>query len=98
MDSWSWWLLTTFAAGSATLVVVCSIAYHQLTNGPQIKMGIEALTGVSAVVQERVDQEGGRIKINGEIWSARAFHPSSAYEPGQQVDVVAIQGATALVI
>jgi membrane protein implicated in regulation of membrane protease activity len=82
----------------ALLVFVRPIAYRQLRQGPGIKMGIEALKGATAVVQEQVDGEGGRIKLNGEIWSARALHPGSVYEPGQQVDVVEIQGATALVV
>ncbi|MEV6212933.1 NfeD family protein [Kitasatospora sp. NPDC051914] len=82
----------------ALLVFVRPIAYRQLQKGPAIKTGIEALEGATAVVQEKVDGEGGRIKLNGEIWSARALHPGSVYEPGQQVDVVEIQGATALVV
>lgn len=80
------------------LVFVRPIAYRQLKRGPGIRMGIEALQGATAVVQEQVDGEGGRIKLNGEIWSARALNPGSVYEPGQQVDVVEIQGATALVV
>ncbi|GAA0698081.1 NfeD family protein [Kitasatospora atroaurantiaca] len=82
----------------ALLVFVRPIAYRQLQKGPQVRMGIEALKGASAIVQEQVDGEGGRIKLNGEIWSARALNPGSVYEPGQQVDVVEIQGATALVV
>ncbi|BFV56655.1 NfeD family protein [Kitasatospora sp. CMC57] len=82
----------------ALLVVVRPIAYRQLKQGPGIRTGIDALTGATAIVQEQVDAQGGRIKLNGEIWSARALHPGSVYEPGQQVDVVEIQGATALVV
>ncbi|GAA2998119.1 NfeD family protein [Kitasatospora sp. NPDC058063] len=89
----------TFVVVSVALVVfVRPIAYRQLQKGPQVKMGIEALQGATAVVAETVDGEGGRIKLNGEIWSARALHPGQVYQPGQQVDVVEIQGATALVV
>jgi membrane protein implicated in regulation of membrane protease activity len=88
-----------FLVVSVSLVVfVRPIAYRQLQKGSQVKMGIEALQGATAVVAETVDGEGGRIKLNGEIWSARALHPDQVYEPGQQVDVVEIQGATALVV
>ncbi|MFI6158065.1 NfeD family protein [Kitasatospora sp. NPDC051170] len=82
----------------AMVAFVRPIAYRQLQKGPHVKMGIEALQGATAVVAETVDGEGGRIKLNGEIWSARALHPDQVYEPGQQVDVVEIQGATALVV
>ncbi|WP_395293847.1 NfeD family protein [Kitasatospora hibisci] len=93
-----WQVLAFVAVSTGLLVVVRPIAYRQLQKGPQVKMGIEALQGATAVVAETVDGEGGRIKLNGEIWSARALHPGSVYEPGQQVDVVEIQGATALVV
>lgn len=93
-----WQFLVFVGVSVALLVVVRPIAYRELKKGPQIKMGIEALTGATAVVAETVDGEGGRIKLNGEIWSARALHPGQVYQPGQQVDVVEIQGATALVV
>ncbi|MFJ8628814.1 NfeD family protein [Kitasatospora sp. NPDC093550] len=90
--------LTFIVVSVALVVFVRPIAYRQLQKGPQVKMGIEALHGATAVVAETVDGEGGRIKLNGEIWSARALHPEQVYQPGQQVDVVEIQGATALVV
>jgi membrane protein implicated in regulation of membrane protease activity len=60
--------------------------------------GIEALKGKQAVVVERVDGSGGRIKLAGEIWSARSLDESESYEPGRHVDVVDIEGATAIVV
>ncbi|MYU47960.1 NfeD family protein, partial [Streptomyces sp. SID7803] len=60
--------------------------------------GIDALKGRQAVVLERVDGAGGRIKLAGEIWSARALDAGFSFEPGQQVDVVDIDGATAVVM
>jgi membrane protein implicated in regulation of membrane protease activity len=49
-------------------------------------------------VLERVDGQGGRIKLAGEVWSARSLDSDAAYEPGAQVDVVEIDGATAVVM
>ncbi|MFE9429259.1 NfeD family protein [Kitasatospora sp. NPDC006697] len=92
-----WQFLTFLVVSVAMLVVVRPLAYRRLRRGPQVRMGIEALVGARAVVQERVDGQDGRIKLNGEIWSARTLHPDRVYEPGQQVDVIEIQGATALV-
>ncbi|MFD5891884.1 NfeD family protein [Streptomyces sp. NPDC060334] len=65
---------------------------------PQHRTGIDALKGRSALVLERVDGAGGRIKLAGEIWSARALDADVSYEPGQSVDVVDIDGATAVVM
>jgi membrane protein implicated in regulation of membrane protease activity len=42
--------------------------------------------------------DGGRIKLAGEIWSARALETGRVFDPGTQVDVVEIDGATAVVM
>ncbi|MFI9353506.1 NfeD family protein [Streptomyces lydicus] len=89
-----------FAAVSVALIaVVRSLADRQRGRNPGLASGIDALRGRSATVLERVDGGGGgRIKLAGEIWSARALDGDRTYEPGQQVDVVDIDGATAVVI
>ncbi|WP_158239576.1 NfeD family protein [Streptomyces carminius] len=65
---------------------------------PDLRTGVDALTGRQAVVLERVDGTGGRIKLAGEVWSARALDSSLSFDPGAQVDVVEIDGATAVVM
>jgi membrane protein implicated in regulation of membrane protease activity len=92
-----WQFLTFLVVSVAAVGLLRPVAYRRLQKGPRVRMGIEALVGARAVVQERVDGLDGRIKLNGEIWSARALHPERVYEVGQQVDVIEIQGATALV-
>ncbi|MEV7728073.1 NfeD family protein [Streptomyces sp. NPDC087917] len=80
----------------ALIAVVRPIANrHQR---PQHRSGIDALKGRSAVVLERVDGSGGRIKLAGEVWSARTLDADSSFEAGQSVDVVDIDGATAVVM
>ncbi|GAA2236531.1 NfeD family protein [Streptomyces amakusaensis] len=88
-----------FAAVSVALIVVVrSIAGRQRAGRPQFASGVDALKGRQAVVVERVDGTGGRIKLAGEIWSARALDADMTFEAGQQVDVVEIDGATAIVM
>jgi membrane protein implicated in regulation of membrane protease activity len=55
------------------------------------------LVGGRATVLERVDASGGQVKIGGEVWSARAYDEDDAFEPGARVEVMKIDGATALV-
>ncbi|MFD5856455.1 NfeD family protein [Streptomyces chartreusis] len=83
---------------TALIAVVRPIANRHRAQRPQLATGIEALKGRQAVVLERVDASGGRIKLAGEIWSARALDTDRAYEVGQEVDVVDIEGATAIVM
>ncbi|MEN3263511.1 NfeD family protein [Pseudonocardia sp.] len=58
----------------------------------------KALVGVTAIVVARVDGHGGRVKIGGELWSARSSDGHEVIEPGARVTVMDISGATALVV
>ncbi|MGW7258176.1 NfeD family protein [Streptomyces sp. NPDC054834] len=82
----------------ALIAVVRPIAARHGRQLPRLVTGIDALKGKQAVVLERVDGSGGRIKLAGEVWSARSLHTERAYDVGQEVDVVDIEGATAIVI
>jgi membrane protein implicated in regulation of membrane protease activity len=93
------WLQLLIFAGTAaaSLLFLRPIARAHLSMPPALRTGTAALQGAHAVVLQRVDQHGGRVKIGGEEWSARAYMPDQVLEPGTQVEVVEIQGATALV-
>lgn len=77
--------------------VVRPIAKRHLRVPNRIRTGAAALVGQSGVVLERVDGDGGRIKLAGEVWTARSFDGRTVIEPGHSVDVIEIDGATALV-
>ena len=90
--------LIVFVAGSvASLAVLRPLARAHLRMPPALRTGTAALVGTRAVVLQRVDEHGGRIKLGGEEWSARAFVPGQEFEAGQNVEVAEIKGATALV-
>ncbi|MFF3505195.1 MULTISPECIES: NfeD family protein [unclassified Streptomyces] len=91
-------VLVFLAVSVALIAVVRPIAARHSRQRPQLVTGVDALKGKQAVVLERVDGSGGRIKLAGEVWSARALDTDHAYEVGQEVDVVDIEGATAIVI
>jgi membrane protein implicated in regulation of membrane protease activity len=93
-----WLQLVIFIAGSlASLGLLRPVARAHLRMPTAIRTGAAALEGAHAVVLQRVDREGGRVRIGGEEWSARAYMPDQVIEPGTQVEVVKIEGATALV-
>jgi membrane protein implicated in regulation of membrane protease activity len=71
---------------------------HQRTRA-KIKTGTAALVGQTATVVERIaNAEGvGCVRLDGEIWTARAFVDEETFEPGARVQVLEIRGATALV-
>jgi membrane protein implicated in regulation of membrane protease activity len=93
-----WLQLVVFAVGSfASLGLLRPIARRHLSMPHAIRTGTAALVGAPAVVLQRVDGQGGRVRIGGEEWTARAFMPDQVLEPGMKVEVAEIQGATALV-
>ena len=85
------------AVSLASLAVLRPIAKRHLRTPAQIRTGAAALVGGTAVVVERVDRDGGQVKLAGEIWTARAYDEDEVYEPGARVEVLKIDGATALV-
>ena len=90
------WIVFIIAA-LGSLLVLRPIARRHLRTPPQIRTGTAALVGTPAIVLERVDGRGGQVKIGGEIWSARSYDEDRAFEPGARVEVMKIEGATALV-
>jgi membrane protein implicated in regulation of membrane protease activity len=90
--------LLVFIAGSvASVLFLRPLAKRHLHMPAALRTGTAALEGTRAVVLQRVDANGGRVRIGGEEWSARAFMEDGVYEPGTRVEVVKIEGATALV-
>jgi membrane protein implicated in regulation of membrane protease activity len=87
-----------FMIGSiATVALLRPIARRHLHMPAALRTGTAALEGKKAVVLQRVDVNGGRVRIGGEEWSARAYMEDQVFEPGTRVEVVKIDGATALV-
>jgi len=90
--------LAAFAiTAGAGLGVVRPLAVRHIRQPPLLRSGTSALIGRSAIVVEEVTALGGRVRIGGEVWSARSYDESQAIPAGSAVEVFAIEGATALV-
>jgi membrane protein implicated in regulation of membrane protease activity len=90
--------LLLFVAGSiASVWILRPIARRHLHMPAALRTGTAALEGRKALVTQRVDAHGGRVRIGGEEWSARAYIDDQVLEPGTPVEVMKIEGATALV-
>jgi membrane protein implicated in regulation of membrane protease activity len=94
----AWLQVLFFILGAlASLAVLRPIARAHLKMPAITRTGTAALVGTRALVLERVDLNGGRVRIGGEEWSARAYMEDQVLEPGTRVEVAKIEGATALV-
>jgi len=100
------WLfdLPLWADGAVFLVVSVLLLFgvrpplrRKLTAGLGLPEPVRALEGKHALVLDRVDQHHGQVKLDGEVWTARPYTDDDVYEPGDDVTVMHIDGATAVV-
>jgi membrane protein implicated in regulation of membrane protease activity len=61
------------------------------------RTGVAGLIGRQAAVLEEVSGTGGRVKLAGEVWSARSGGGGRVFPEGASVTVLRIDGATAVV-
>lgn len=93
--------LVTFVVLSALMLrTLRPLALRQQRVHAPLRTGSAALIGRRAVVVERIanDESVGLVRIDGELWTARSFDDGTVIGPGDVVEVVAIRGATALVL
>ncbi|SDM94322.1 NfeD family protein [Streptomyces wuyuanensis] len=90
-------LVALAVAAAAGLVLVRPIALRHMAQSPLTHEGSDALIGKRAEVMQEVTATHGLIKISGEEWSARALDESQVIPVGALVDVMEIEGATAVV-
>ncbi|MBV9720298.1 MAG: NfeD family protein, partial [Mycobacterium sp.] len=79
------------------LVLVRPALRRRLTPAKAIRTGVEALEGKRALVLDRVARDEGQVKLDGQVWTARPLNDDDVFEPGEQVTVMNINGATAVV-
>jgi membrane protein implicated in regulation of membrane protease activity len=90
-------LLAFVVASAGGLGLVLPVARRHVKQPPLLKTGPAALVGRPARVLEEVNGYAGRVRIGGEEWSARSYDETLIIPVGDTVDVMQIEGATALV-
>lgn len=79
------------------LVLVRPALRRRFAAGTGLPEPMRALEGKNALVLDRVAQHAGQVKLDGEVWTARPMNDGDVYEPGDNVTVMRIDGATAVV-
>jgi membrane protein implicated in regulation of membrane protease activity len=82
------------AAGSLLFLRPIALRHLKKKSSDQAT-NVEALIGAPAITLSVVDENSGLVKLSGETWSAHSTR--GVIEVGSQVEVVAIEGATAVV-
>jgi membrane protein implicated in regulation of membrane protease activity len=79
------------------LVLVRPALRRRLAEGTGLPEPMKALEGKSALVLDRVGRHEGQVKLDGQVWTARPLNDNDVYEAGDNVTVMRIDGATAVV-
>jgi membrane protein implicated in regulation of membrane protease activity len=92
------WIVFVLAS-VLTLGFLRPLALSHMQSPPALRTGAAALVGKQAIVLERIcnDEGVGCVRIDGEVWTARAYDADEVIESGKRVYVMEIKGATALV-
>ncbi len=91
-----WVMVLVFAVVSALSLWLARPWINKRFNKDK-EVGLAVIEGADVLVVERIDQDHGMVKIEGELWRARPYDVGQTYEPGERVRVVKVDGATALV-
>lgn len=93
-----WLQLLVYAlVATGTLLFVRPLALRHMVQPQAARFGTDALIGRPAYVLSEVTGTGGRVRIDGEEWTARSYDETLVIHTGRTVDVIEISGATALV-
>ena len=92
-------LIVFLLVSIAALAALRPIARSHRRMPASLRTGTAALVGRKAMVVERIanDEGVGCVKLDGEVWTARAYDEDDVIEEGRRVHVIEIRGATALV-
>jgi membrane protein implicated in regulation of membrane protease activity len=87
-----------FALVSIGLVTFARPWLKRRLHGDLVQTNADALIGRKAVALSTISQDGGQVRLDGEVWSARAFDDKNEISAGASVTIVEISGATAVVL
>ncbi len=90
-------LLVFAVVSAASVVVLRPVARRQVHQLRLHRFGVDALVGRTALVVREVDGRGGTVRIGGEDWTARSLDEDQVIPAGETVNVLQIDGATAIV-
>jgi membrane protein implicated in regulation of membrane protease activity len=82
---------------AAGLGLVRPIAMRHVRQPPPLRTGVAALVGKTGIVVAEVNGYDGRVRIGGEIWTSRSYDECTVIPVGARVDILQIEGVTALV-
>ncbi|WP_110183379.1 NfeD family protein [Nocardioides solisilvae] len=91
-------VIAAAATSLAAILLLRPSLVARVHGGPELQLGHGKLVGRQAeVTQEISGLRTGRIRLDGEIWSASPYDETLVIAAGETVEVLEIRGATAYV-
>lgn len=87
-------VLVFFVISIACIVIFQSLFKKKLANSKKKATNTDILIGEKAIVTEKIDNLAavGCVKINGQLWSARAENDDDDIFEGDVVQIIAVKG------
>jgi membrane protein implicated in regulation of membrane protease activity len=91
-------IVVGLVTAAAMLAAIRPLLARKFHHGPELVTGSAHDIGrTGTVVKEIHPDGGGSIRLGGELWTARPYDEVSTIAPGTRVEVMSIDGATAVV-
>ncbi|GAA0618007.1 NfeD family protein [Kribbella sandramycini] len=91
-------LVVGLVTAAAMLVAIRPLLVRKIHHGTELKTGSAHVIGRSGTVVKEIHPDGGgSVRIGGDLWTARPFDEVSTIKAGTRVEVMSIDGATAVV-
>lgn len=90
-------LLVGIIVSLAMLLLLRPTLLRRVRQSPGYRSSLDELVGASGLATAEISKFDGEVRVNGQVWEARAYDPTVRILPGQQVEVLGIDGITLLV-
>ncbi|MFG1908444.1 NfeD family protein [Kribbella sp. NPDC048928] len=91
-------IVVALITAAAMLGAIRPMIVRKIHHGQELKTGSAHVIGRTGVVVKEIHPDGGgSIRLGGELWTASPYDEVSTIAPGTRVEVMKIDGATAVV-
>ncbi|MGW7685937.1 NfeD family protein [Kribbella sp. NPDC054772] len=91
-------IVVALITAGAMLAAIRPLLVRKIHHGTELKTGSAHVIGRNGTVVKEIHPDGGgSVRLNGELWTARPYDEVSTIPPGTRVEVMSIDGATAVV-
>lgn len=85
------------AVAALTLALLRPALLDRVRNSPGYRSSLDSLRGSLGTATAEITAHGGEVRVDGQLWSARAFDGESVIAAGESVEVYGLEGVTLLV-